>query len=93
MTDTVELLALIGCDASLKHATGEPLARAIAARHASRALQQAARSGDARGLLAELGLPVDPPPPNHNHTHGGCDHEDDEGDGDTGTPQHPDDEA
>lgn len=55
MQDTIELLEAIGSDASLRHATGEDLARALAGLNASESLKQAMTHGDRRVLERELG--------------------------------------
>ena len=55
MKDTIDLLEAIGSDASLRHASGEGLARALDGLNASESLKQAMTHGD-RGLLErELG--------------------------------------
>ncbi len=55
MTNTIELLEAIGRDASLRHATGDDLSRALSALQASEGLKQAALSGDDGYLAQEFG--------------------------------------
>lgn len=55
MSNTIELLETIGSDASLRHASGQDLARALAGMHATETLQQAAAVGDSALLEQELG--------------------------------------
>ncbi len=55
MPNTIELLEVIGSDASLRHASAQDLARALDGMHASEALRQAAATGDSAWLAAELG--------------------------------------
>jgi len=50
MADTIELLETIGKNASLRRASGEELAQALASLDANEALQQAAASGDSSHL-------------------------------------------
>lgn len=62
MLDTIELLEVIGNDASLRHASAEELASRLAQLGASDALKAAASSGDSSHLSAELGhRPMQPP--------------------------------
>ncbi len=75
MTNTIELLEVIGKDASLRHASGEELVRALGAMDASPDMKMAAASGDSRYLAQELGHTDNTA--NQNPTNGGC-----EGDGD-----------
>lgn len=55
MTNTIELLEAIGRDASLRHASGEDLSRALSGLQASEGLKRAAISGDDSYLAQELG--------------------------------------
>jgi hypothetical protein len=55
MSDTIELLEVIGRDASLRYASAEDLVRALEQAQASDALAAAAVSGDISELVAELG--------------------------------------
>lgn len=55
MKDTIELLEAIGSDASLRHATGEDLARALGELSVSESLKQAMTHGDRSLLDRELG--------------------------------------
>lgn len=55
MSNTIELLETIGSDASLRHASGDELARTLAGMHATEGLQQAAAAGDSSLLEKELG--------------------------------------
>lgn len=55
MSNTIELLEAIGRDASLRHASGEDLSRALTGLKASDALKLAAISGDEGHLARELG--------------------------------------
>lgn len=75
MTNTIELLEAIGKDASLRHSSGEELARALGGLDASPELKMAAVSGNSLHLAQELGHKDNQV--NHNPTNGGCD-----GDGD-----------
>ena len=52
--DTIEMLAAIGSDASLRHATTNELSAALANALASPALTSAVASGDDSELLSEL---------------------------------------
>lgn len=90
MSNTIELLEMIGRDASLRHASGEDLSQALTGLQASEALKQAAMSGDDGHLAKELGH-RDIKNPNHvnNNVGGGHDGDDDhdvshhsDGDGD-----------
>jgi hypothetical protein len=75
MTNTIELLEAIGKDASLRHASGEQLAQALAGMDASPDMKMAAASGDSRHLAQELGSKANKV--NTNPHNGGCN-----GDGD-----------
>ncbi|HVI57136.1 MAG TPA: hypothetical protein VM621_19000 [Luteibacter sp.] len=55
MLDTIEMLEVIGRDASLRHASAHDLGTALAKAHASEALTAAVASGDTSALFAELG--------------------------------------
>ncbi|HET8554209.1 MAG TPA: hypothetical protein VFL78_05220 [Rhodanobacteraceae bacterium] len=55
MSNTIELLETIGSDASLRHASGDDLARTLAGMQATEGLQQAAAIGDSSLLEKELG--------------------------------------
>lgn len=55
MRDTIDLLEAVGSDASLRHASPEHLAAALAKAQASEALIAAAASGDGAHLSRELG--------------------------------------
>jgi hypothetical protein len=55
MSDTIELLDIIGRDASLRHASVEDLATMLEQAQASQSLTAAAKDGDRSLLLAELG--------------------------------------
>lgn len=86
MSNTIELLETIGSDASLRHASGDELARTLAGMHASEGLQRAATSGDSTLLEKELGhrnMTVTKSP-----TQSGF--EDEDGLGDDETPELPD---
>ncbi len=63
MSDTIELLDAIGCDASLRHASAAELAGVLERVQASTYLKEAVAAGDIAGLSRELGgKPADPPP-------------------------------
>ncbi|MFC5524325.1 hypothetical protein ACFPPA_01085 [Rhodanobacter ginsengisoli] len=80
MSNTIELLEVIGKDASLRHASGEDLSQALSGLQASEGLKRAAISGDDGPLVKELGH-RDIKGPNHvNQNHGPC-HDDDGNDG------------
>jgi hypothetical protein len=70
MTSTIELLETIGKDASLRHAAGAELVRALDEMDASPDLKMAAVSGDSRHLARELGHRENQV--NHNPSNGGC---------------------
>jgi hypothetical protein len=70
MSKTIELLELIGQDASLRHASQEDLAQALDALNASEGLKVAVASGDKGRLGEELGHKHQPVRVNHNT--GGC---------------------
>jgi hypothetical protein len=70
MSKTIELLELIGQDASLRHASQEDLAQALEALNASEGLKVAVASGDKSHLGEELGHKHRPVRVNHNT--GGC---------------------
>lgn len=55
MRSTIDLLEVIGRNASLRHARAEDLANTLAAAQASTALKAAALTGDRTYLSAELG--------------------------------------
>ncbi len=55
MKNTIELLEAIGSNASLRHFSGEDLARTLEGMHATDGLRQAAELGDSSPLRAELG--------------------------------------
>lgn len=76
MSKTIELLELIGQDASLRHASREDLAQALDALNASEGLKVAAASGDKSRLEEELGNKQHPVRVNHNT--GGCEPDEDE---------------
>jgi len=76
MSKTIELLELIGQDASLRHASQEDLVRTLDALNASEGLKLAAASGDKSGLGEELGRKGHQMQVNHNT--GGCDPDEDE---------------
>lgn len=65
MSNTIELLEAIGSDASLRHASADDLAKALADMHASIGLQKAAAASSSAPLEKELGYrgmkPVDSP--------------------------------
>jgi hypothetical protein len=76
MSNTIELLEVIGRDASLRHATGDDLAQALDAMGAGESLKRAAASGDRGPLAQEFGsgdVKV-----NHNVNNGGCEPGDDD---------------
>jgi hypothetical protein len=56
MTDTIDLLEVIGQDASLRHASGEELMSLLEQAQASEGLTAAIACGDTSLLLGELGL-------------------------------------
>ena len=63
MSDTIELLDAIGCDASLRHASAAELAGVLERVQASTYLKEAVAAGGTAGLSRELGgKPADPPP-------------------------------
>ena len=70
MSKTIELLELIGQDASLRHASQQDLAQALDALNASEGLKVAVASGDKSRLGEELGHKHHPVRVNHNN--GGC---------------------
>lgn len=76
MSKTIELLELIGQDASLRHASKEDLAQALDALNASEGLKVAAASGDKSRLEEELGNKR--PPVRVNHNTGGCEPDEDD---------------
>jgi hypothetical protein len=76
MSKTIELLELIGQDASLRHASQEDLAQALDALNASEGLKVAAASGDKSRLEEELGNKR--PPVRVNHNTGGCEPDEDD---------------
>ena len=55
MSDTIELLDIIGRDASLRHASAEDLRQMLEQAQASEALTAAATHGDGSLLSAEFG--------------------------------------
>lgn len=55
MTDTIDLLEVVGSNASLRHAHADEMARQLELAQASAALVLAAASGDSSMLSAELG--------------------------------------
>lgn len=62
MTDTIELLEVIGRDASLRHASVEELTKVLEQAQASEALTAAVASGDSMRLSQEFGhKPMAPP--------------------------------
>jgi hypothetical protein len=73
MSKTIELLELIGQDASLRHASQEGLTQALDALNASEGLKVAVASGDRSRLMHELGPKHHPMQPPNNPGHGGCD--------------------
>jgi len=79
MSNTIELLEVVGRDASLRHASGDDLAQALGGMGAGESLKQAAASGDRSHLVQEFGggdVKV-----NHNVTEGGCEPADDDEEG------------
>ncbi|MBB6185338.1 hypothetical protein [Oleiagrimonas soli] len=69
MTNTIDLLESIATDASLRHAPAHDLEQMLDAMHASDALKQAVRTGDAVHVKIELGgkdgsVNQNPPPSN-----------------------------
>lgn len=76
MSKTIELLELIGQDASLRHASQEDLAQALDALNASEGLKVAAASGDKSRLEEELGHKHHHPV-RVNHNTGGCEPDED----------------
>jgi hypothetical protein len=76
MSKTIELLELIGQDASLRHASREDLAQALDALNASEGLKVAAASGDKSRLEEELGHKHHRMQVNHNT--GGCEPDEDD---------------
>ncbi len=82
MTNTIELLEAIGRDASLRHASGEDLSRALSGLKATEALKLAAIAGDDRYLAQELGdRDVKTTNNVNNNVGGGNDFDDDDSDG------------
>lgn len=55
MTDTIELLSIIGQDATLRHASVEDLGAALDQAHASETLKAAVAARDSSLLARELG--------------------------------------
>jgi hypothetical protein len=55
LMDTIEMLAAIGSDASLRHAHAHELSKALQEAHASPTLTSAVITGDSSELLAEMG--------------------------------------
>jgi len=92
MSNTIELLAAIGQNAALRHASADTLAHVLEHAQASEALKAAIASGDSSRLFEELGhKPMQVP-----HTQGPGHEEDDpdhdeDGDGDTKHPPTPED--
>lgn len=62
MMDTIDLLEAIGADASLRHMSGDELAKKLEASAASDALKAAAANGDSSPLFVELGAQKSEPP-------------------------------
>lgn len=62
MMDTIDLLEAIGSDASLRHLSGDELARRLEDMPASDALKNAAAKGESSALFAELGAEKQEPP-------------------------------
>lgn len=84
MTDTIELLEVIGRDASLRHASTEELAKVLEVAQASEALTAAVITGDSKQLSRELGnKPLEPP----QATQGPWREEEEEEEDDNGKPQ------
>jgi hypothetical protein len=82
MTDTIELLEIIGKDASLRSLPTECLSTVLDRMHASENLKRATVSGDNRYLYDELGHKETSAP--QIQTQGGCEDDDE----DTDTPDH-----
>lgn len=62
MMDTIDLLEAIGGDASLRHLSGDELAKKLETAEASEALKAAAAAGDSAPLFVELGAQKSEPP-------------------------------
>jgi hypothetical protein len=76
MSNTIELLEVVGRNASLRHASGDDLAQALGGMGAGESLKRAAASGDRSHLAQEFGggdVKV-----NHNVNNGGCEPGDDD---------------
>jgi len=87
MTDTIQLLETIGGDASLRHASGDDLARTLSGMDASEALKQAAAAGDRAYLAQEPGFErLATPNRAENVSQTVPDDDDDDDDGDDGEP-------
>jgi hypothetical protein len=82
MSKTIELLELIGQDASLRHASQEELAQALDALNASEGLKVAAASGDKSHLGEEFGHKNYSQQVNQNT--GGCEPDEDDTDNEPG---------
>ena len=78
MADTIELLEVIGQDASLRHASAEELAKLLEQAQASEALTAAVVSGNRSPLSEELGHKQYEPPQSGQTGHEEEQPEDDE---------------
>jgi hypothetical protein len=85
MQDTIELLAAIGRDASLRHASADELVPLLERARASAAFMAAVAAGDSALLSAELGLGLNQSPQIANAPG----HEEDEPDSDGDDPVSP----
>jgi len=86
MSDTIELLATIGQNAALRHASAEDLAQMLGQADASEAFRAAVASGDSSRLSEELGHKPNQVPQISNmpgHEEDDTDHDDDD------EPAHP----
>jgi hypothetical protein len=85
MSDTIELLEVIGSNAVLRHASSEELAQALEQANASDALKAAAKAGDGSLLSIELGpnqpkrVEHSPHAPGHEEPDRDHDHDHDHG--------------
>ncbi|MEO8999303.1 MAG: hypothetical protein ABI227_08400 [Rhodanobacter sp.] len=81
MADTIELLEIIGRDASLRHASAEELTKVLEQSQASEALTAAVASNDRMRLSEELGhKQMEPPQSTQGPWHEEEEQEEDDGD-------------
>ncbi len=78
MTDTLDMLEIIGQDAGLRHATAADLLQALAPTDASVALKQAIAAGDSAPLAADFGQAVMHSSQHPTHNSQGLGHDEEE---------------